>query len=101
MRSFVTQTDRTYYRVYSGESTSGQYLVGSRPNSADEAVAGLSLPPWNRADFIQEVEVPTMTRMMSSIAGPIPEWAQPGGMLQFELLDRIPIGNFGPGVPFR
>jgi hypothetical protein len=40
-----------------------------------------------------------LARLQSSIAERA--FGQPGGMLQFELLDRIPIKNFGEGVPFR
>jgi hypothetical protein len=62
-------------------------------------VAGLALPPANTAEYIQDVMVPAGTRLQSSIAAPA--FGQPGGMLQFELLERIPIKNFGEGVPFR
>jgi hypothetical protein len=37
--------------------------------------------------------------MQSSIAESA--FDQPGGMLQFELLDGIPVKNFGEGFPFR
>lgn len=63
------------------------------------ALVVLDLPPGNRADFIQEVLVPGGTRMQSSVA--TEAFGQPGRLLQFELLDQIPIKNFGPGVPFR
>lgn len=78
--------------------TVGSFLTGAPPASADQAVAGLALPPANTAEFIQEVMVPAGTRLQSSIASPA--FGQPGGMLQFELLERIPIKNFGEGVPF-
>lgn len=99
IRSFVTETDMTYYRVYSGDNTVGGYLTGAPPFSADDAVAGLALPPANRADFIQQVNVPAGTRLQSSIA--TEAFDQPGGLLQFELLDRIPTSAFGEGKPFR
>jgi hypothetical protein len=99
IRSFVTQEDMIYYRVYSGERNVGGFLVGVPPVGADEAVAGLALPPENTANFLQEVLVPAGTRLQSSIAAPA--FGQPGGLLQFELLDQIPIKNFGPGVRFR
>ena len=99
IRSFVTKEDMTYYRVYSGERNVGGFLTGVPPGSADEAVAGLALPPENTADFLQEVLVPAGTRLQSSIAAPAFE--QPGGLLQFELLEDIPIKNFGPGMAFR
>jgi hypothetical protein len=95
----VTSDARTYYRVFSGDRNVGAFLVGSPPASADEAVAGLALPPVNTADFIQEVLVPAGTRLQSSIAAPA--FDQPGGLLQFELFNQIPIKNFGEGVPFR
>jgi hypothetical protein len=99
IRSFVTEADTTYLRVYSGDKTAGGFLVGSTPSSADSAVSGLALPPGNNADFIQEVLVPSGTRLQSSIAARA--FGQPGGLLQFELLDQIPVKNFGPGLPFR
>ena len=99
IRSFVTEADTTYLRVYSGDKTAGGFLMGSAPSSADSAVSGLALPPGNNADFIQEVLVPSGTRLQSSIAAPA--FGQPGGLLQFELLDQIPVKNFGPGLPFR
>ena len=99
IRSFVTNEDRTYYRVFSGDRNVGGFLTGAPPASADEAVTGLALPPENTADFLQEVLVPAGTRLQSSIAAPA--FGQPGGLLQFELLDQIPIKNFGPGVAFR
>jgi hypothetical protein len=99
IRSFVTEADTTYSRVYSGESTTGRYLAGSPPANADAAVSGLALPPGNRADFIQEVMVPAGTRMQNSIASTA--FGQDGGLLQFELLERIDPKYFGPGIPFR
>ena len=60
--------------------------------------ASLALPPFSTAEFMQEVTVPAGTRLQSSIAAPA--FGQPGGMLQFELLERIPVKNFGEGVPF-
>jgi RHS repeat-associated protein len=99
VRSFVTVEDSSYYRVFSGDRNVGSFLTGVPPASADQAVAGLALPPSNAADFVQEVMVPAGTRLQSSIANPA--FGQPGGMLQFELLERIPIKNFGEGVPFR
>ena len=98
IRSFVTAEDHTYYRVFSGDRNVGSFLTGAPPASADRAVAGLALPPANTAEFIQEVMVPAGTRLQSSLAAPA--FGQPGGMLQFELLERIPIKNFGEGMPF-
>jgi hypothetical protein len=99
IRSFVTSDDLTFVRVFSGENSVGGFLAGSAPESADAAVAGFALPPENTADLIQDVLVPAGTRLQSSIAGAA--FSQPGGLLQFELLDDIPVKNFGPGVPFR
>ena len=99
IRSFVTAADQTYVRVFSGDRNVGAFLTGSAPASADAAVAGLALPPTTTADFIQNVTVPAGTRLQSSIA--TKAFGQPGGMLQFELLDRIPTSCFGTGRPFR
>jgi hypothetical protein len=95
--SFVTQTETVFYRVYSGDSTVGGFLTSARPSSSAEAVTSLALPPGNRATYVQEVLVPAGTRLQSSLA--TEAFGQLGGALQFELLDRIPIGNFGPGRP--
>ena len=55
-----------------------------------------SLPPWNRADFVQDVLVPAGTRLQRSRALGVPGWGR-GGAEQFELLESIPTSNFGPG----
>ena len=99
IRSFVTSEDMTFYRVFSDDKDVGAFLTGASPESADAAVEGLALPPGNTADFIQEVRVPAGTQLQSSIAAEA--YGQPGGLLQFELLEDIPTKNFGPGVPFR
>lgn len=97
IRSFVTQTDTVYYRVYSGDSTVGGFLTSAPPRSSADAISSLALPPGNQATYVQEVLVPAGTRLQSSLA--TEAFGQPGGALQFELLDRIPIENFGPGSP--
>lgn len=88
IRSFVTGEDQTYYRVFSGGRNVGSFISGAPPASADQAVAGLTLPPANTAEFMQQVMVPGGTSPQSSIAAPA--FGQPGGMLQFELLERLP-----------
>lgn len=96
--SFVTETDSTFVRVYS-DSPAGSFLADVAPASADDAVRGLALPPSNTADFIQDVTVPAGTRIQSSVAAEA--FGQPGGLMQFELLERIPDSSFGPGRPLR
>ncbi len=98
IRSFVLDSDRIYYRVFSGESNVGRFLTSAPPKSAVFAREGLSLPPGNTAEFIQEVLVPAGTRLQRSRALPAPAWGRfRGGLEQFQLLDRIPTANFGPG----
>ena len=64
---------------------------------SSELRAGLALPPDNTAAFVQEVVVPAGTRIQRSRA--LKAFKRRGGAEQFELLDHIPIENFGPGVP--
>jgi hypothetical protein len=99
IRSFVAADNLTYYRVFTGDRPAGSFLTGAPPASADQAVSGLALPPTNTAEFIQEVTVPAGTRLQSSIVREA--FDQPGGLLQFELMVRLPAKNFGEGVPFR
>jgi RHS repeat-associated protein len=95
--SFVTQEERTFYRVFSGDSTVGRFLTSVKPRSSAFAEDALALPPGNRAAFVQEVVVPAGTRLQRSRASPA--FGRRGGAEQFELLGRIPDENFGPGVP--
>ena len=103
IRSFTTQADEVYYRVFSGNSTAGAFLSKTKPRSADWAAEAFALPPGNRADFIQEVLVPAGTRLQRSRAAPN-IWGR-GGAEQFEILKLRPNEfqpvQFGPGVPFR
>ncbi len=102
LRSFVTTKDEIYYRVFSGDSTTGAFLTKVKPKNREHAIEGLSLPPWNKAEFIQEVLVPAGTRLLRSRALPVPQFGRfRGGLEQFELLERIPVKNFGPGIPFE
>lgn len=48
-------------------------------------------PPGNTAEFMEDVLVPGGARLQNSIAAPA--FGQPGGFLQFELLDQIPRKN--------
>lgn len=62
----------------------------------------MKLEILNPSEFIQEVIVPAGTRLQRSRALPVPEFGRfRGGAEQFELLERIPTGNFGPGVPLK
>jgi len=95
--SFVTPEQRTFYRVYSGDSSVGSFLTSVKPRSSAFAREALALPPGNQATFVQEVIVPAGTRIQRSRA--LPAFGRRGGAEQFELLEHIPVGNFGPGVP--
>jgi hypothetical protein len=97
VRSFVTQADEVFYRVYSSNRVGG-FLTSTRPRSRAWAREALALPDGNEAAFIQEVLVPAGTRLQRSRA--FSAFGRRGGAEQFELLDRIPTQNFGSGVPF-
>lgn len=96
VRSFVTGADQTFFRVFSGDATAGRLPTAVPPRSSAFAREALALPPGNKAQFIQEVLVPAGTRLQRSRALPA---SGRGGAEPFELIDRIPIGNFGAGVP--
>lgn len=95
IRSFVTKKTETYYRVYSGNSKTGGFLVKTRPKSSAEAREKLALPPGNNATYIQKVTVPAGTRLVRSRA--LPAFGKRGGGEQFELIDKIPTKNFHKG----
>jgi len=106
LRSFTLEKDKIFFRVFSGDRNVGGFLTGVKPKNSAFAQEGLSLPRLNTAEFIQEVFVPAGTRLQRSRALPMrtPNSIFPnrrGGLEQFELLDRIAIENFGPGVPFK
>lgn len=102
LKSFVTTRDEIYYRVFSGDNTTGAFLTKVKPRSREHAIEGLSLPQWNNAEFIQEVLVPAGTTLQRSRALAVPQFGRfRGGLEQFELLERIPIKNFGLGIPFE
>jgi hypothetical protein len=95
----VTEQDAVFFRVFSGDSRTGGFLVRARPGTRTQAIEVLALPPGNEAQFIQEVLVPAGTRLQRSRA--LPAFGRRGGMEQFELLDLSPEESFGPGVPFQ
>ncbi|MFC1560734.1 RHS repeat-associated core domain-containing protein, partial [Pseudomonadota bacterium] len=105
VREFVTETDQIFYRVFSGDNSVGGFVTAVEPRSSAYAQEALALPRVNRADMVQEVFVPAGTKIRRSRAAPIranetfPN--RRGGAEQFELLDRIPTGNFGAGSPLR
>ena len=102
IRSFVTKSDEIFYRVFSGNRRVGSFLTKVPPKSKKFAQEALSLPPQNQADFIQEVLVPAGTRLQRSRALSVYEWDRyHGAAEQFELLERIPVKNFGEGIPLK
>ena len=96
IRSFAQEGDQIYYRVFSG-SQQGRFLTAVPPGSSAFAREALALPPGNQATLIQEVLVPNGTILQRSRA--LPAFGARGGAEQFELLQKIPNGNFGPGTP--
>ena len=102
IRQFEQQSAQTYYRVFSGDATTGQWLTAVPPRSSAWAQEALALPRGNSANLIQEVIVPNGTMLERSRAIPMKDWGRMhGGAEQFKLLERIPDANFGPGVPLR
>lgn len=97
--SYVTKKDEVFYRVFSGNSTVGSFLTKVPPKSSQQAIQGLALPPGNKAEFLQKVIVPAGTRVQRSRA--LSAFGQRGGLEQFQLLDKIPAKNFGPGVSLK
>jgi RHS repeat-associated protein len=102
IRSFVQESERTYFRVYSGDKTVGSYLLAVPPPNGAYATEALALSPGNSADFLQEVIVPAGSRLQRSRAIPVPEWGRyRGGAEQFQLLEHIPTKNYRPGRRLR
>ena len=100
LRKLTQESDQIYYRVFSGDRSVGSYLTAVPPRSRGWAQEALALPPHNKAEMVQEVLVPAGTNLLRSRTAPIAEWGRlRGGAEQFELLDRIPVSNFGPGAP--
>ena len=97
IRSFAQESDQVYYRVFS-ENAQGRYLTATPPRSSAWAREALALPDGNQANYIQEVLVPAGTRLQRSRA--LPAFGRQGGAEQFELLEKIPNGNFGAGSTF-
>jgi hypothetical protein len=99
IRRFEQPAEQIYYRVFS-ENVAGKWLTAVPPRSSAWAQEALSLPPGNLATFIQEVRVPAGTLLERSRALSVPPWGRfRGGAEQFQLLEEIPLGNFGPRVP--
>ena len=101
-RSFVTTKEETYYRVYSGDSKIGRFMTKIKPKNSTVAQNSLSLPEWNKAEYIQPVLVPAGNRLQRSRA--LPAYGKRGGAEQFQILeaDLNKAGIiYGEGVPFK
>ena len=96
IRSFIQETDKIYHRVFS-ENQTGSFLTAVKPKSSSFAQEALALPPENTANYIQEVLVPSGTRLQRSRA--TAAFGRSGGAEQFQLLDNIPNSNFGKEAP--
>ncbi|WP_061231908.1 RHS repeat-associated core domain-containing protein, partial [Leptospira interrogans] len=100
IRKFTQKEDDYYYRVFSGDNITGGFLTKKAPKSSAWAQEALSLPPGNKANFIQKVLVPKGTELTRSRATPVPEWGRMrGGAEQFELRSKISPKNFSKGEP--
>jgi hypothetical protein len=82
IRSFVTEKNEVYYRVYS-DNPVGRFITKVPPKNSTLAREGLALPPSNEATYIQEVFVPAGTRLQRSRA--LPAFGNRGGTEQFEI----------------
>jgi RHS repeat-associated protein len=86
------------YRIWGeGADQVGSWLSPIELDSASAARSLLSLPAENTAEFISEVQIPAGTQIQFGTAASA--FGQPGGGIQIQLLNRIPLSNFGPGVP--
>jgi hypothetical protein len=94
----VPEGGMTAFRVWGGESAqAGSWLSPVAPESASAARSLLALPAENSAAFISEVTIPAGTQIQFGTAASA--FGQAGGGIQIQLLERIPLSNFGPGVP--
>lgn len=80
-----------------GAGKAGSWLTPINPVSSAAARQGLALPAENAALYVSKVTLPAGVRMQVGTAGSA--FGQPSGWAQAELLDRIPLSNFGKGVP--
>ena len=100
IRSYVTTRAELYYRVCGGRADPiGRWLTLNRPSSGSAAREELALPPENAATQCTEVWVPKGTRVQVGVAAP--NFGQPGGGQQVELLERIPVACYGTPQPLR
>lgn len=96
--STTAANDLVMYRVYGGESSQvGAWLTPVAPTGSAAARSSLALPAGNSASLVSEVTIPAGTRFQIGTAGP--NFGQPGGGVQVQLLDRLPPTAFGAGKP--
>lgn len=100
IRSVTAASDTSMYRVWGGGSQqAGAWLSPVAPTSAAAATESLALPAANTAQFYSEVLVPAGTRYQIGTAAAANGLG--GGGVQVQLLERIPLGNYGPGIPLH
>jgi hypothetical protein len=99
VRTFHTNKDETYYRVYSGSKNTGGYLVKTPPKNRECSLEGLALPPSNTATHIQQVVVPAGTLLRRSRVVGVKGWGR-GGLEQFRILSEISESSFKSGRLF-
>lgn len=84
------------YRVWGGGAGQvGSWLTPVAPVSAEAATASMALLPSNVALLVSKVVVPAGTRFQIGVAAP--GFGQPGGAVQVQLLENIPVSSFDPG----
>jgi len=100
IRSVTAASDTTMYRVWGGGSQqAGAWLSPVAPASSAAATESLALPVENTAQFYSQVLVPAGTRYQIGTAAAANGLS--GGGVQVQLLERIPLGNYGPGIPLH
>jgi len=75
----------------------GSYVSQTLYSSPQQAIQNLALPPGNTAENVCAVEIPQGTQMQTGTTAP--NFGQPGGDPQGQLLQRIPPSSYQPLGP--
>jgi hypothetical protein len=92
------------YRYYGGTSSDmiGGFLSPIPYDSPESAISNLALPPGNTTENVCKVNIPAGTQIQNGAVSP--NFGQPGGGQQIQLLENIPDASFqplGPTGPFE
>ena len=98
VESFPAPAGMTGYRYYGGNTPMrGRFLSPIPYNNPGSAISNLALRPENTAENSCTVSIPEGTRIQISEVAP--NFGQPGGGQQIELLENIPPNSFQPTGP--